>query len=138
MKKRLIVCAALLIATGFTAKTNQSFDPNTDARIGDETARACVKNPRKNSRSGHYINIGDFDAFVTGARNERFLLVFSPGCTDLDFGESIPVFRNNGDKCQHRGELVQTTRLDTGFSGSCTIRHIYEWDRGENDDSAHG
>lgn len=126
MRAIIIVSSLAGLALGCATAQREAFDPESDARIGPEVDRACFYN----SRGGGYREVGGRDAFVTGRFNERYLLVFSPGCGSIDNFASVPVFRNFGDSCRRRGDLVRTFEVNFGLTGGCTIEHIYEWDRG--------
>lgn len=135
MHRQTILTALVMTAAGCASAEREAFDPGVDPRIGAEVERACFK--PASSTSGGYREIGGWDAFVTGKFNEQYLLVFSRGCGDLGPAGAFPVFRNYGDDCRRRGEIVQTARSGFGVSGGCTIKHIYEWDReAEEDETA--
>ena len=127
MKKQLFIGLVCLFPSALTADETQSFDTSIDERIGNEVERACFSGASK--ASGNYFRIGDRDAFVTGNRSGKYLLVFSQGCGNLDLGSSVPVFKNRGDNCRRRGEHVGTFDPGFGVSGGCSIKHIFEWDR---------
>ena len=134
MYKRIWFSALVVTVAGCASAEKAAFDPSVDERIGAEVKRACF--PPGSSGSGGYRRIGDFDAFVTGLFNRKYLLVFSGGCGGLSPGGDFPVFRNVGDNCRRQGEFVQTASASFGVSGGCFIEHIYEWDRDKPDEEA--
>ena len=125
MHKITTVCAIFLVLGGCATAKREAFDPEADPRIGAEVKRACFSSSVTN---GGYVSIGGRDAFVTGTMRQKYLLVFSPGCGDIDSPGSFPVFHNYGDNCRRRGERVETAASGFGVTGACTIQHIYEWD----------
>ena len=127
MKKQFLIGLVCLFPSALAADEKQSFDTSIDERIGNEVKLACFSGASK--ASGAYFRIGDSDAFITGKRREKYLLVFSQGCGNLDLGNSVPVFKNRGDNCRRRGERVDTFDPGFGVSGGCAIKHIFEWDR---------
>lgn len=127
MQRQTVLGALVAMAAGCATAEREAFDPGADPRIGEEVRRACF-GPVTSSVGG-YREIDGWDAFVTGRFNERYLLVFSRGCGDLGPAGAFPVFRNYGDDCRRRGEMVQTARSNVGVSGACTIKHIYKWNR---------
>lgn len=126
MNKMTTVCAALLVLTGCATAERKAFDPAADPRIGAEVKRACFSSTA--SSSGGYVRVGDRDAFVTGTLRQKYLLLFSAGCGSLGPSGSFPIFRDYGDSCRRRGELVEIGTSGFGVTGSCTIQKIYEWD----------
>ena len=130
MRAIIIVSSLAALALGCATSQREAFDPTSDPRIGAEVDRACFFN----SRGGGYREVGGRDAFVTGRINERYLLVFSPGCGSIDNFASVPVFRNFGDSCRRRGDIVRTFEVNFGLTGGCTIEHIYELDRGDGEE----
>lgn len=133
MQNHVILGALTALLAGCAASEPTEFDPTTDKRIGEEVTRACFSS---STSGGGYIEVGGRDAFITGRFKERYLLVFSRGCGGIDYGDEAPVFRNYGDNCRRRGEMVSTFRSDFGVSGGCLIQHIYEWDREAEKDKA--
>lgn len=133
MQNHVILGALAALLVGCAASEPTEFDPTVDERIGEEVSRACFSST---SSRGGYIEVGGRDAFITGRFKEPYLLVFSRGCGDIDYGGAAPVFRNYGDNCRRRGELVRTFQTDFGVSGGCLIQHIYEWDRKTPEDEA--
>ena len=131
MRNIIILGSLAVLAAGCATTEREAFDPESDPRIGAEVDRACFY---PTGGAGGYIEVGGRDAFITGRFNERYLLVFSPGCSSIDNFSSVPVFRNFGDSCRRRGDLVRTFERDFGVTGGCTIEHIYEWDRKSPDD----
>lgn len=125
MKKLTTVCAAMLVLAGCATEKRAAFDPAADPRVGAEVKQACFTSTA--SSSGGYVRVGDRDAFVTGALRQKYLLLFSPGCGSLGPSGSFPVFRDYGDSCRRRGELVEVATSGFGVTGSCTIQKIYEW-----------
>lgn len=124
-KIAILLCSAVLFQAACASSARTAFDPGADPRIGAEVQRACF--PSTAATNGGYRKVAGRDAFVTGSFNKQYLLVFSSGCGDIGFGGSFPVFRNYGDDCRRRGELVQTASGTIGLTGGCTIQHIYEW-----------
>ena len=120
--KALSACAVMATLTACATGERAAFDPSVDARIGEEVDRACVRN---NSLGGGTDRLGDYTTMIIGSRNDKYLLVFSSGCRDIEFG-AAPVFVNRGDQCRRRGEIVNTFNA-TGTSGGCTISKIYRW-----------
>lgn len=127
MHRQVLFGAFLMLIAGCASAQREAFDPSVDERIGAEVKQACFS--RAAGASGGYQKIGDWDAFVVGEFNKRYLLVFSGGCDDLGPSGAVPVFRNYGGNCRRRGEFVETARSDFGVTGGCAIAHIYEWDR---------
>ncbi len=123
------------LALGCATTEREAFDPEADPRIGAEVDSACFYST---GGGGGYREVGGRDAFVTGRFNERYLLVFSPGCGSIDNFNAVPVFRNFGDSCRRRGDLVRTFEVNFGVTGGCTIEKIYEWDRSDPDDAEAG
>lgn len=134
MQKHVVLGVMAALLTGCAASEQAEFDPASDERIGAEVSRACFSSTA--GGGGGYIEVSGHDAFITGRFNDRYLLVFSRGCGDIDFGGAAPVFRNYGDNCRRRGEIVNTFRTDFGVSGGCVIQRIYEWDRKPAEDAA--
>lgn len=135
MRNIVILGSLAALAAGCATTEREAFDPGADPRIGAEVDRACYFSA---SGAGGYIEVGGYDAFITGRFNERYLLVFSPGCGSIDNFNSVPLFRNFGDSCRRRGELVRAIQLDFGVTGACTVQHIYEWDRKSPEDEEAG
>lgn len=133
MNKMTTVCAALLVLAGCATAKREAFDPAADPRVGAEVKRACFSSTA--SSSGGYIRVGDRDAFVTGTMREKYLLMFSPGCGSIGPSGSFPIFRDYGDSCRRRGELVEIGTSGFGVTGSCTIQKIYEWDPDAEEDT---
>jgi hypothetical protein len=125
MKKTLTICAMLAVAAGCASAKREPFDPASDPRVGAEVERACFSSPMRSS--GGYVNVGGRDAYVTGTLSQKYLLLFSPGCGDIDGMGSFPVFYEYGDSCRRRGERVETARAEFGVTGACVIQKIYEW-----------
>lgn len=119
-----IIGLSLLLAACETAPM-APFDPDTNERIGGEVDEACFGNLA--NRTGRYIRINDRNGYVIRGRDTDYLLVFSGGCGDLGGLGSVPVFRNYGDNCRRRGELVNTAGDGFRITGGCTVQHIYEW-----------
>lgn len=132
MLNHIFLGALAALAVGCATTASAEFDPDADERIGAEVKTACFSST--GAASGGHIEIGGRDAFITGRLNKKYLLVFSRGCGNLDGFGDVPVFRNYGDNCRRRGELVQTFNSDMGVSGGCLIQHIYEWDRKKADE----
>ena len=136
MHKFIIAGAGLALLAGCATAEREPFDPEADARIGAATERACFVGGAASGSGGGHREIGGYDAFVVGRFNERYLLVFSPGCGDLGPAGAAAVFRNLGDNCRRTGEIVRTFQPGFGLSGACSIQHIYEWDRETDEDEA--
>ncbi|MEM8772358.1 MAG: DUF6491 family protein [Pseudomonadota bacterium] len=117
---------AALLLTACASAPLGPFDPRGDRRFGEEVDEICRSG--LTSSSGGYIDLGKRDGFLISAGATDYVLVFSRGCGDLGPAGAFPVFRNFGDNCRRKGELVQTARDGFRLSGGCTIDHIYEWD----------
>ena len=127
MQRWMIAAGAFAVLAGCETTEREPFDPGADERIGEEVRRACY--PATSASGGGYISIDGYDGFIIGQFNRRYLLIFSRGCGDLGPSGAAAVFRNFGDNCRRRGEMVRTFQRDFGLSGACRIEHIYEWDR---------
>lgn len=124
-KIAILLGAAVLFQAGCASSARTAFDPDADPRVGAEVTRACFSSTA--ASSGGYREVAGRDAFVVGSLRQKYLLVFSSGCGDIGFGGSFPVFKNYGDECRRRGEIVQTANGSIGVTGACSIQHIYEW-----------
>ena len=124
MSRFVLVSLFSAFLAGCTTTGNEPFDPSVDARIGEEVTRACYSSTT--DRFGGPDDIGDYTTAVVGSRTDLYLLVFSSGCNNIRNGGASPVFRNRGDNCRRRGELIETFN-QLGVSGACTIKRIYRW-----------
>ena len=131
-KSAILLCAAVLVQAGCASSARSEFDPSGDPRIGAEVQRACFSSTA--ASGGGYIEVNGRDGFITGSLRKKYLLVFSSGCGDIGFGGSFPIFKNYGDDCRRRGEIVQTANGTIGVTGGCSIQHIYEWDEDAADE----
>lgn len=113
----------------------EPFNPNADPRIGEAVKRACFSST--GARPGGYVSIDGYDGFLTGDLREKYLLVFSRGCGNLDYGGDVPVFTNYGDNCRRVGEPISTAGTGFRITGGCTITDIYRWnDRADQTEDA--
>ncbi|GAB4539382.1 MAG: hypothetical protein Tsb0010_17760 [Parvularculaceae bacterium] len=123
----LFAISSALAVTACASGPQEPFAPAGDARIGPEVGRACYTGTRG---GGGYVDLGEHDGFVVGDGARSYLLLLSPGCSQLESPFTYPVFQNVGATCLERGELVEVIRDNVGNAGGCRIDRIFEW-RGE-------